>query len=86
METRTRPGWYYVGEGQLEFHDEDGWTGDTLLAEDIRGHRLAAAGPVRGPAGRRTGRRATPAPKASRLSLTRLLRRSAPRPEGRHSR
>ncbi len=85
METRTRPGWYYVGEGQLEFHDEDGWTGDTLLAEDIRGHDWpppapSAAQPVVAPVAE------TRAPKASRLSLTRLLRRSAPRPEGRHSR
>jgi hypothetical protein len=31
-----RPGWYYMADGRLRYHDEDGWTEYFLDFEQVR--------------------------------------------------
>ena len=36
MSARKEPGWYYVGGGQLRYHDEFGWTAFEMDTHDDR--------------------------------------------------
>lgn len=36
MGSNTEPGWYYVGQGQLRYRDEVGWTAYEMDTRDVR--------------------------------------------------
>ena len=86
MGARTEPGWYYVGEGQLRYHDEHGWTDHYVDTNDIRGLDWPPPRPGEFPHGAtQVPEVITPASSSFRLALREFFGLDARRAKGRHA-